>query len=211
MSRAQFVMAGVCKAGLLPAAAAMLLISPVAAQQFSEGYTFLKAVKDRDGDEVTEALNQPGSTLINSRDLSSGQTALHIVTERRDSVWIKFLAQRGANPNVADKSGTTPLMLAVSLGFVEGVEALIDAGARVDVTNSAGETPLISSIHRRDTALMRLLLAKGASADRTDNSGRSARDYIAVMSGNSQLLAELNKADEASKAKGGDKTYGPSF
>lgn len=211
MSRVQLLMASVRKAGFLPVAAAAMLASPVSAQMFSEGFTFLKSVKDRDGDAVTEALNQPGSTLINSRDLSTGQTALHIVTERRDAVWIKFLAQRGANPNVADKTGTTPLILAVNLGFVEGVDALIAAGARVDVTNSAGETPLISAIHRRDTALMRLLLAKGASPDRADNSGRSARDYVAVMSGNGQLLAELNKADEASKTKGGDKTYGPSF
>lgn len=199
------------KTGWATMAVALLMAVPASAQFFSDGYTFLKAVKDRDGDKVTEALNEPGNTLINSRDLSSGETALHIVTQRRDTVWIKFLSQKGANPNVADKTGTTPLMLAVNLGFVEGAQALIDAGARVDVTNDAGETPLIASIHRRDIALLRLLLSKGANPDRTDNSGRSARDYAALMQGNSQIIAELERADEERKKKGGDKTYGPSF
>ncbi|MCL4673979.1 MAG: ankyrin repeat domain-containing protein, partial [Sphingomonadaceae bacterium] len=184
------------KTGWATMAVALLMAVPASAQFFSDGYTFLKAVKDRDGDKVTEALNEPGNTLINSRDLSSGETALHIVTQRRDTVWIKFLSQKGANPNVADKTGTTPLMLAVNLGFVEGAQALIDAGARVDVTNDAGETPLIASIHRRDIALLRLLLSKGANPDRTDNSGRSARDYAALMQGNSQIIAELERADE---------------
>lgn len=199
------------KAGWISMVAALALAMPASAQFFSDGYNFLKAVKDRDGDKVTEALNEPGSTLVNSRDLSSGETALHIVTQRRDAIWIQFLAQKGANPNIADKNGTTPLALAVSLGFVEGAEALIKAGARVDVTNSAGETPLIASVHRRDTGLMRLLLANGANPDRTDNSGRSARDYAALMQGNSQILAEFERADEARKGKGAEQTYGPKF
>src|SRR3546814_11382423 len=105
---------------------------------FSEGFEFLKAVKDRDGDAVTKALNEPGSTIVNTRDISSGETALHIVTQRRDLVWINFLTQRGANPNIRDKRGVAPLQLAVQLGFVEGVEALIKASADVEVTDKTG-------------------------------------------------------------------------
>jgi uncharacterized protein len=199
------------KMGWLAVAAAVTLAAPAAAQFFSEGYNFLKAVKERDGDAVTEALNDPGNTLINSRDVSTGETALHLVTQRRDTTWIRFLSQKGANPNIADKNGTTPLMVAVGLGFVEGAEALIKAGARVDVTNAAGETPLIASVHRRDLGLLRLLLSNGASPDRTDNSGRSARDYAALMQGNTQVMAEFDRADEERKKQGADKSYGPTL
>ncbi|MCB2087633.1 MAG: ankyrin repeat domain-containing protein [Sphingomonadaceae bacterium] len=178
---------------------------------FSDGYEFLKSVKDRNGDEVTDALNEPGTTVINARDITSGETALHIVTARRDVVWIQFLAQKGANPNIADKKGVTPLMLAVSLGFVEGVDALIDAGARTDVANDAGETPLIAAVHRRDAGMVRLLLSKGADPERNDNSGRSARDYATLMGRNSAMLAEIERADEERKGKPEAKTYGPSF
>lgn len=204
MARAGFRMAG-----WMAALAAAALSVPAAAQMFSEGYEFLKAVKDRDGDAATNALNQPGSVLVNARDISSGETALHIVVARRDLVWLRFLLQKGANPNMADKRGVTPLVLATNLGFNDGVEALVDGGARIDVTNAAGETPLIAAVHRRDTALVRLLLAKGANADRTDNSGRSARDYATLMNANSQLMGEFERADAARGEGSGDQAYGP--
>lgn len=204
MARAAFRMVG-----WMAALAATALTVPAAAQMFSGGYEFLKAVKDRDGDAVTNALNEPGSVVVNSRDLSSGETALHIVTQRRDLVWIRFLTQKGANPNIADKNGVTPLVLAVNLGFPEGVEELIKVGARVDVTNSSGETPLIAAVHRRDAGLIRVLLANGASADRTDNSGRSARDYAELLNANSQIMAEFDRADAERTGNGASQAYGP--
>ena len=187
--------------------AALLAPLPVVAQNFSAGYQFLKAVRDRDGDVVTDTLDQPGTTVVNARDLTSGESALHIVTQRRDLTWIRFLTGKGANPNVEDKQGTTPLQLAANLGFIEGIEALLKAGARVDVTNAAGETPLISAVHRRDVAMVRLLLKHGASADRNDNSGRSARDYAALAAGNGQILEALAEADD--KRTGKSEGYGP--
>ena len=187
------------------------LAAPVAAQRYSEGYEFLKAVKERDGDVATTALNEPGTTVVNARDLVTGETALHIVTQRRDLVWIKFLAQRGANANIADKNGVTPLQIAANLGFIEGIEELLERGARIDVTNAAGETPLISAVHRRDIAMVRLLLEKGANPDHNDNSGRSARDYAMLMGGNSQMLEEIRKSDEKRKSSTPAQTYGPSF
>src|SRR5690606_26565543 len=151
--------------------------APAAAQMYSDGFKFLKAVKDKDGDTAIKMLDQPGSTIVNARDITSGETGLHIAVARRDATWLSFLLGKGANPNIADKKGVTPLMLATQLGFVEGVDALASRGARIDVANDAGETPLISAVHRRDINMMRILLKAGANPDRTDNSGRSARDY----------------------------------
>lgn len=185
----------------------MALAGPVAAQIFSGSHEFLKAVRDRDGTVVTQAISEPGSTIVNTRDLATGDTALHIVAERQDTAWIRFLTQNGANPNMANKKGVTPLMIAVSFGHVEGVEALLKAGARIDEANGLGETALITATHRRDLAMVRLLLGKGASADRSDNSGRSARDYAAVM-GSKQLEAEFTAADAARKG-GAGQSYGP--
>ena len=188
-------------------AAGIVAAPPAAAQQFSAGYQFLKDVRDNDGTAVMDTLAKPGTTLINSRDIATGETALHIVTQRRDAVWIRFLAAKGANPNIEDKQGTTPLQLAANLGFVEGVEELLEAGARVDVTNAAGETPLISAVHRRDVKLVELLLENGADAERNDNSGRSARDYAMLMSGNTQLIEAMDEAAEARAGK--SQGYGP--
>lgn len=192
--------------------AAAVATTPAGAQIFSDGYQFLKAIRDRDGDAVTKVLDDPGSVIVNTRDISTGQTALHIVTERRDLTWVRFLTQKGANPNIRDKEGNTPLQIASALGFIEGVEVLIGAGANIDDTNVAGETPLIAAVHKRDVAMVRILLANKADPDRNDNSGRSARDYAELMTGNTIMMSEFTKADaERESAGAAGVTYGPSF
>lgn len=195
-------------AGTIGAAAAMAVAAPAAAQKMSEGYEFLKAVKDRDGDKVTAALDRPGSTVVNARDVATGENALHLVIARRDMTWLRFLIGRGANPNLADRKGATPLQLAANLGWSDGVQVLVKAGASVDQPNETGETPLIAAIHRRDAELVRALLAAGANPDRSDNSGRTARDYAGLLGPQSAIMVELDKARAERKARAA-KSYGP--
>ena len=197
-------------------AAAMAVVfslgAPAAAQTYSDGYLFLKAIQDKDVQKADELLGKPGSTLINSRDLTTGKSGLHIAAERRDVVWLVYLLNRGANPNIADRRGVTPLMRASQLGFYEGLQHLVTAGARVDIANSTGETPLILAVHRRDTAMMRVLLKAGADPDRTDNSGRSARDYAALEGKDSLVMAEITRSDaEGNRGEADGPVYGPSF
>lgn len=162
---------------LLAGVAAMVATSPVAAQ-FSDSYNFLKAVKERKGDEADKFLAEPGTVIINTRDSTSGETALHIVVQRRDTTWLGYLLQKGANPNLADKKGTTPLMLATQLGFVDGIDTLVRRKAQVDQTNRSGETALILAVQLRNTDAVRALLKAGANPDKRDSrAGYSARDY----------------------------------
>lgn len=195
------------------AALAILLVAATAipAQaQFSEGYKFLEAVRKKEGDKVTEALNEPGTQIINTKDYTTGQTALHIVTARRDLTWVQFLVAKGANVNARDNRGVTPLVQASEMGFIEGVDELIKSGARIDEANNTGETPLISAVHRKDLALVRLLIKAGANPDRPDNSGRSARDYAALDKG-SAVLGEIERSTTEARGTSPKKTYGPSF
>lgn len=196
---------------IMLAAAVMMPPTPVSAQMFSEGYQFLKAVKDRDGDAATDMLNKPGSTIVNSRDLTNGDSGLHIVVQRMDALWVQFLLQRGADANIRNKRGITPLQLATSLGFIGGAQELIKSGASVNVSDQTGETPLIAAVHSRNVAMVRMLLGNGSDADRSDNSGRSARDYMLAMAGNTLMKQEFESADEKRKGKGTEKNYGPSF
>lgn len=190
----------------------LALATPAAGQMYSEGYKFLQAVKKKDGEEATSMLNTPGSTVINARDLSSGETALHYTIQRRDLVWTRWLLQENANPNVASKSGVTPLVMAAQMNFIEGVEALVEGGADVDVANATGETPLISAVHARNYELMEVLLRSGANPDRTDNSGRSARDYASERGAGARTLAVIEEFErpESERAEA-NRIYGPSF
>lgn len=194
------------------AVASALAISAPAHAQFSDSYKFLDAVKKQDGQVVTDYLNEPGTTIVNTRDITSGDSALHIVTQRRDVAWIRFLVAKGADPNIQNTKGVTPLALAVGLGFIEGAEALLDAGARVDDASQTGETPLISAVHRRDVALVRALLKAGANPDRADNSGRSARDYAALDGPSNQILSAIEStAKQENRPAAPGKVYGPTF
>lgn len=171
-------------------AAAMLATSPVAAQ-FSDSYNFLKAVKERKGEEAEKFLAEPGTVIINTRDGTSGETALHIVIQRRDSTWLGYLLQKGANPNLADKKGTTPLMLATQLGYVEGIDTLVRKKATVDQTNRSGETALILAVQLRNSEAVRALLKAGANPDKKDSrAGYSARDY-AKQDGRASAIAAI--------------------
>lgn len=207
-------MMGRFSAGLRKACAAALalaLLSPVAAQaQFSDSYNFLKAVKDADGQKVTDLIQKPGSTVINSRDVTTGETALHLVIARRDSTWLAFLLAKGANPNLTDNSGNSPLMKAVQARFQDGVILLLSGGAQVDKANGSGETPLIRAVQLHDVAVVRLLVAHGANADRRDSiAGMSARDYAERESRTPGLVDALSAAKTSAAPKG--PVQGPVF
>ncbi len=181
-----------------------------ASAQFSENYNFLKAVKDRDGEEATKFLNKPGSVIVNTRDITTGETALHIVVARRDATWLGFLLQKGANPNIRNKQGMTPLILATQLRFVDGVKVLLSKNAKVDETNNQGETALIRAVQLRDTELTRVLLLKGADPDLPDTlAGLSARDYASRDRRASAVLAEIKKADTKEKPEPEGRFFGP--
>lgn len=185
--------------------------APAMAQAgFSEGYKFLEAVKKKNGNDVTDMLAKGSPTLINARDISSGEGALHLVTARRDLTWMQFLIAKGANVNIRDFKGVTPLVVAVNANFAEAVDLLVSRGAKIDESNNAGETPLITAVHNRNVAMMRILLKAGADPDRADNSGRSARDYAMAEGKNSNLVTEIDTNAKA-KTKNQPKTYGPSF
>lgn len=199
----------ILKAAGAALAASILLATPARAD-FSEGYKFLESVKKKEGEKVEQAIMNSGQ-IVNARDISTGETALHIVTQRRDLTWLSYLVGHGAKVNQGDDHGLTPLQLAVNLGWREGVEYLVENGARTDVSNDAGETPLISAVHRHDLDLMKTLLQAGADPDRSDNSGRSARDYAKLEGEGGSLVSAINTYTKKGASKGSRPVYGPVF
>lgn len=161
-----------CAALALPAA-------PAAAQlNQSPGYKFLQAIRDAKNDDVVAILSKPGQTIVNTRDFSTGEGAIHIVTKRGDIPYLNFLIASQADPNLRDNKGETAMLIAAGNGRTDILELLKKAGANVNLANSSGETPLIRAVQHRDLATVRTLLGEGADADQTDNvAGMSARDY----------------------------------
>jgi ankyrin repeat protein len=187
--------------------ALLLLAAPVSAQFQSEGYKFLQAVKEGKGNEVIAIIDRPGATVINTRDVTTGEGAVHIVAKRGDETYLRYLLQKGADPNMRDGRGNTPMVLAVNGGHASLIPVLVAGKANINLANGSGETPLILAVQRRDLAAARTLLSLGADPDQTDNvAGMSARDYARRDARNPALLKLLEEAPKRGrKAAAGPK------
>ena len=140
-----------------------------------EGAKFVDAVREgKDNDAF--ALLEANPNIVNARN-SKGETALLAAVERRSN-WTAHLLRSEADPNLADRSGETPLIAAARIGYGDAVQWLLIAGAKVDAANRMGETALIIAVQQRQTRIIRQLLEAGANPDKTDSAaGLSARDY----------------------------------
>lgn len=163
-------------ARLLPLLA-LAAAAPAAAQYQSDSTKFLESVKDAKGDEVTQAVEKPGSRIIDTKG-PNGEAALHIIVRRGDLPYLSYFLSHGADPNIRDGHGTTPLLLAAESGQEGMVEPLLRAHADPNRANQGGETPLIVAVQHRDTQMVRTLMTHGANPDQRDvMAGLSARDY----------------------------------
>ena len=179
---------------------ALIAATPVAAQFQSPGYKFLQAVKDAKNNEVIAALEKPGSQIVNTKDVTSGEAALHIVVKRGDLAYTTFLLQKGADPNIRDGRSNTPMIIAIETGHGELVPVLLAGKASPNLANGSGTTPLIRATQMRDIEAARALIAAKANPDQRDYSGASARDY-AERDGRAgaivKLFAEMPKQTRA--------------
>ncbi|MDQ2892124.1 MAG: ankyrin repeat domain-containing protein [Pseudomonadota bacterium] len=191
---------------LLLVAVALLSAVPAAAQQSSQGYKFLEAVEKEDGKIVTDMLDTPGSTVVDAKQVTSGKAALHLLVPHSGSLFFQYLLQRGADPNIRDGKGDTPMVLAAMAGREDLVRLLLTYKAKPNLANAGGQTPLILAVANRDVALVRLLLSEGADPDQTDNlAGMSARDYAKRDARNpvlAHLLADAPKATRRAAVAG---------
>lgn len=185
----------------------LVALSPANAQ-FSSSYTFLKAVKDRDGAKAKPLLDVPGSVVVNTKDPATGETGLLIATRRRDLPWMGFLLQHDARTDIRDNQGETPLTAAARIGYAEGAQLLLQAGANPNLATTRGETPLIVAVQGRDAAIVRMLIGAGADPKLSDSiSGMNARDYALRDGARSAPLVKL--LDEAKPRADPKKVAGP--
>ena len=77
------------------------------------------------------------------------------------------LLAAGANPNVAQTSGLTPLMIAARTGSVDVVRALLAAGADPNAAVvETGATALMWAMDEAHAIVVRTLLEQGAAVSR---------------------------------------------
>ena len=88
--------------------------------------------------------------------------ALLVATEAKHDAIAIFLIECGANVNVADGNGTTPLQQAAYNGSIETVQALLAKGASASLGDHNGRAPLHIACTMRRADVVELLLEAGA-------------------------------------------------
>ena len=99
----------------------------------------------------------------------------------------------GANPDTADPTGKTALMVAAKLGDEALVTRLIDLGSDPLRTNNNGGTPLMFATISGNLRIINVLLDKGADPNRVGSNGWGAV-MIAAAKGHVAALARLVEA-----------------
>ena len=106
---------------------------------------------------------------------------------------MKLLLEHGADPKLNTDDGTTPLMVAAGIGWVEGVtyerspeanveavKMLLDLGVDPNARNADGRTALMGAAHKGRNEIVQLLVDRGADLAARDI---GSRDTIHKLSG----------------------------
>ncbi|KAL8677485.1 MAG: hypothetical protein Q9186_006084 [Xanthomendoza sp. 1 TL-2023] len=103
---------------------------------------------------------------------SCGRTALAWAAARGDELAVQILIDYGADVNLPDGQGNTPLHHTKS---TECIDKLLDAGADKSARNTFGHTPL-HMVYRGTGSrpVLKRLMAADINIDATDNSGETA-------------------------------------
>jgi len=132
---------------------------------------------------------------VNAKEYSTALLALSIHSERVKA--IRFLLDHGANVNVEDVDGRTPILFAANSDYqtLETVKLLIDHGADVNAKNHFGQSPLYLAKLHGNTPIVSLLLKSGAKADKDPAPVLKVRKDNTIQEAVQRALPLIQRAD----------------
>ena len=103
---------------------------------------------------------------------SQNVKALFRVVERGNLAWTYRLIAMGADVNVRNEAGQSPLMLAAEKGYADMVQILIQNGANPKLANNQGESALTIALMKGYTRIAETLEMAEASHKYAQGEGR---------------------------------------
>lgn len=162
-----------------PLIMALLLASGLSVAQTPGEAPLFLAIRKADTAAAKRLLEQ--GVRADSKD-SEGTPALMAATLYSSADLVKLLLDRGANPNITNAAGATPLMWAIP--DLAKVKTLLEHGADVNVKSKNLErTPLlVAASYPGSVEVLKLLLSKGADLHAKDRARMHALGRAVVSS-----------------------------
>ena len=132
---------------------------------------------------------------VNLKD-ALGRTPLHIAAKKGYADVVMFLVESGAEVNITDTGGNTPLILIIhKTGNLAVARRLLESGAVVNAQNRTGETALMYAAWRGHPGIVELLLENRADATLKNRQGDTAL-ALAASKGHLEVVQMLRSAME---------------
>ncbi|MGA1563944.1 MAG: ankyrin repeat domain-containing protein, partial [Pontimonas sp.] len=111
---------------------------------------------------------------INSRDVH-GRTMVYYASVKKEKTSLVTLIENGADVNIADNWGWTPLIQAAQMGMVDNCRTLITTpGCLLDYAAIDGRTALMHACENGHSEVVQLLLDHGANINIKSTHGYTA-------------------------------------
>ena len=143
----------------------------------SHGRTALLVAAEADNiGALTELLKGDADTAVDAPD-DDGRTVTHWAVFHQNTVAIRLLVAAGADVNVRDSRGFSPLMVAAQQGNADIVEILVNNGACVDLESVEKETALLLAAANKHLACVGKLVDLGADVNASNDRRETALLY----------------------------------
>jgi uncharacterized protein len=155
--------------------------------------------------EILILLLEYGASDIDATNGSS-ETPLHLSMKARYESFnkdgmTKLLLDLGADPEIRDHWGRTPLALAAITGDEEVVQKLLASHVRLETRDSRGRTALFSAALRGQDRMVQILAMNGAEVDATDEEGVSALFAVAAAVKDEDQMSVVSRARSTFSSK----------
>ncbi|KAA0708464.1 Ankyrin repeat and EF-hand domain-containing protein 1 [Triplophysa tibetana] len=128
-------------------------------------YRLLQCVREGDKPYIEKLISMGVDDLINVTEPREGNGVLHLASVANNHDMLEFLIAKGASPNVQDRRGRTPLMLAAELGYDGIVSLLAKKNANMTLVDNEGKGLLFFCIHPTKRHMRCLQVALMGNAD----------------------------------------------
>lgn len=103
--------------------------------------------------------------MVNARDEGNGCVSMHVAASKGNMELAAFLIRKGANLNIQDIFGNTPLHYAIDKGNTNIVGFLMRNGCNFNLSDYRGNSPLHSAAKQNSFEVVKMLLNDGADPD----------------------------------------------